>query len=194
MQSDRNKPIHNWDLQSRVVSVLHFDNYTSSDFNEQAAVLTRPWRWLVKMGRFFFNKARTALVLTLVVLLSSVPALAGLTIFGSNGITASGADGVSFVNTSGITASGADSVLAFKPNGITASGADGITASGADGITVSGADGITASGADSTTINRADSLTAVGPEWNYHQRSRRKYLSSRFGHHQKSYRNYGQRS
>ena len=115
------------------------------------------------MGCFLINKARTALVLTLIVMMSSVPALAGLTIFGSNGITASGADGVSFVNTSGITASGADSVLAFQPNGITASGADGITASGADGITASGADGITASGADSTTINRADSLTAVGP-------------------------------
>ncbi|HEX6186873.1 MAG TPA: S8 family serine peptidase [Pyrinomonadaceae bacterium] len=115
------------------------------------------------MGCLLIKKVRTALVLTLVVMLSSVPALAGLTIFGSNGITASGADGVSFVNTSGITASGADSVLAFEPNGITASGADGITASGADGITASGADGITASGADSTTINRADSLTVVGP-------------------------------
>lgn len=115
------------------------------------------------MGRFLINKVRTALVLTLVLLLSSVPALAGLTIFGSNGITGSGADGVSFINTSGITVSGADSALAFRPNGITASGADGITASGADGITVSGADGITASGADSTTINRADSLTATGP-------------------------------
>lgn len=115
------------------------------------------------MGCLLINKVRTALVLSLVVMLSSVPALAGLTIFGSNGITASGADGVSFVNTSGITASGADSFLAFKPNGITASGADGITASGADGITASGADGITASGADSTTINRADSLTVVGP-------------------------------
>jgi serine protease AprX len=115
------------------------------------------------MPCFLINKVRTALVLTLVVLLSSVPALAGLTIFGSDGITASGADGVSFVNTSGITASGADSVLAFQPNGITGSGADGITASGADAFTASGADGITASGADSTTVNRADSLTAVGP-------------------------------
>lgn len=115
------------------------------------------------MPRFFINKVRTALVLTLVVLLSSVPALAGLTIFGSNGITASGADGVSFVNTSGITVSGADNFLAFQPNGITGSGADGITASGADAFTASGADGITASGADSTTVNRADSLTAVGP-------------------------------
>jgi serine protease AprX len=115
------------------------------------------------MEHSFFRKARRALALTLVLMVSSVPALGGLTIIGSNGITASGADGVVFSNTSGITASGADGVLAFLPNGITASGADGITASGADGITASGADGITASGADSTTMNRADSLSAAGP-------------------------------
>ncbi|HKP36990.1 MAG TPA: S8 family serine peptidase [Pyrinomonadaceae bacterium] len=115
------------------------------------------------MGHTFFNKVRQALALTLVLLLSSVPALGGLTIIGSNGITASGADGIIFSNTSGITASGADGVLAFLPNGITASGADGIMASGADGITASGADGITASGADSTTITRADMFTASGP-------------------------------
>jgi serine protease AprX len=124
------------------------------------------------MGCFLINKARTALVLTLVVLLSSVPALAGLTIFGSNGITASGADGIEFSSTNGITISGADGILAFGPNGITASGADGITASGADGITASGADGITASGADgitasgadSTTITRADGITISGAD------------------------------
>ena len=115
------------------------------------------------MANHLGRKIYVAIALTLVMLLSCVPALAGLTIVGSNGITASGADGINFWNTSGITASGADSVLAFSPNGITASGADGITASGADGITASGADGITASGADSTTIARADSLTAAGP-------------------------------
>lgn len=116
------------------------------------------------MANHLVRKVHVAIALVLVVLMSSVPALAGLTIVGSNGITASGADGINFWNTSGITASGADSVLAFSPNGITASGADGITASGADGVTASGADGITASGADSTTITRADSLTAVsGP-------------------------------
>ncbi len=98
------------------------------------------------------------------VLLSCVPVLAGLTITGSNGITASGADGIDYFNTNGITASGADGILAFGPNGITASGADGITASGADGITASGADGITASGADSTTITRADGITASGAD------------------------------
>jgi len=115
------------------------------------------------MGHIALQQGRRALALTLVVLLSSVPALAGITIIGSNGITASGADGIIFTDTSGITASGADGVLAFFPNGITASGADGITASGADGITASGADGITASGADATTMTRADSFTAAGP-------------------------------
>jgi serine protease AprX len=116
------------------------------------------------MANHLVKRFHVTIALVLVVLMSSVPALAGLTVIGSNGITASGADGIIFSNTSGITASGADNVLAFSPNGITASGADGITASGADGITASGADGITASGADSTTITRADSLTAVsGP-------------------------------
>lgn len=116
------------------------------------------------MANHLLKKFRIALALSLVVLLSAVPALAGLTIVGSNGITASGADGISFTNTSGITASGADGVLAFLPNGITASGADGITASGADGITASGADGITASGADSTTITHADGITISGAD------------------------------
>jgi serine protease AprX len=115
------------------------------------------------MEHTLLKKAQRALALTLVLMVSAVPALGGLTIIGSNGITASGADGVVFSNTSGITASGADSILAFRPNGIMASGADGITASGADGIMASGADGITASGVDSTTINRADSLSAAGP-------------------------------
>jgi len=104
------------------------------------------------------------LALTLVVLLSCVPALAGLTINGANGITVSGADGIFYQNTNGITVSGADGVLAFNPNGITVSGADGITASGADGITVSGADGITASGADATSIARADGITVSGAD------------------------------
>src|SRR5258708_484082 len=114
------------------------------------------------MKHDFYKTTRQVIALALVLLVNSVPAFAGLTIVGSNGITASGADGIIFNGTSGITASGADGVLAFGPNGITASGADGITASGADGITASGADGITASGADSTRITRADGITASG--------------------------------
>ncbi len=116
------------------------------------------------MIRKLFKNFEQLVALTLVLLLSSVPALAGLTIAGSNGITVSGADGILYTGTNGITVSGADGVLAFGPNGITVSGADGITASGADGITVSGADGITASGADSTTINRADGITISGAD------------------------------
>jgi serine protease AprX len=116
------------------------------------------------MIRKLFKNFEQLIALTLVVLLSSVPAFAGLTIAGANGITVSGADGILYTGTNGITVSGADGVLAFGPNGITVSGADGITASGADGITVSGADGITASGADSTTINRADGITVSGAD------------------------------
>jgi serine protease AprX len=116
------------------------------------------------MNHDFHKTIRRFVALALICLLSSAPAFAGLTIIGSNGITASGADGIIFNGTSGITASGADGILAFRPNGITASGADGITASGADGITASGADGITASGADSTTITRADGITASGAD------------------------------
>ena len=111
-----------------------------------------------------YRKTYRPIALALVVLVSSVPVLAGLTIDGVNGITVSGADGVLYTNTNGITVSGADGVLAFNPNGITVSGADGITASGADGITVSGADGITVSGADATSIARADGITVSGAD------------------------------
>ncbi len=91
-------------------------------------------------------------------LLSASPATAGITVTGSNGITATGADGVQYIGTSGITATGADGVLTFGPNGITATGADGITATGADGITATGADGFTYTGANGITATRADSL------------------------------------
>ena len=53
-------------------------------------------------------------ILALVVLLSSAPALAGLSINGANGITVSGADGIFYQNTNGITVSGADGLLAFN--------------------------------------------------------------------------------
>lgn len=111
-----------------------------------------------------YQKFQRPIALALVILLSSAPALAGLTIIGTNGITVSGADGIVFDQTSGITVSGADGVLAFLPNGITVSGADGVVRAGSDGITVSGADGITVSGADSTTITRADGITVSGAD------------------------------
>jgi serine protease AprX len=105
-------------------------------------------------------------------LLAAAPVLAGLRVTGGNGITATGADGIQFIDTSGITATGADGLLTFGPNGITATGADGITATGADGITATGADavtytgpnGITATGADTLSIARADGITATGAD------------------------------
>jgi len=122
--------------------------------------------------RSFSQKYRQLFALILVIAIASAPVLGGLTITGSNGITATGADGIVYVGTSGITATGADGYLAFGPNGITATGADGITATGADGITATGADGfngtnangITATGADSTSIRRADGITATGAD------------------------------
>jgi serine protease AprX len=96
--------------------------------------------------------------------LSAVPALAGITVIGSNGITATGADGIRYEGTAGITATGADGFLTFGPNGITATGADGITATGADGITATGADGITATGADAFTYTGANGITATGAD------------------------------
>ncbi|HZE67917.1 MAG TPA: S8 family serine peptidase [Pyrinomonadaceae bacterium] len=119
-----------------------------------------------------FKKSRSVIALILIVLLSVIPVLAGVTVTGSNGITATGADGVQYIGTSGITATGADGALLFGPNGITATGADGITATGADGITATGADGftytgangITATGADSLNIVRADGITATGAD------------------------------
>ena len=75
-----------------------------------------------------YKQIRRLIAISLVALLSSVPAMAGLTIIGSNGITVSGADGIGYVNTNGITVSGADGVLAFGPTGITVSGADAVTA------------------------------------------------------------------
>ncbi|PYS72527.1 MAG: hypothetical protein DMF69_07305 [Acidobacteria bacterium] len=115
---------------------------------------------------------RRLVAVALVGLLATGPAFAGIKVIGSNGITATGADGVQFSGVTGITATGADGILTFGPNGITATGADGITATGADGITATGADGltytgsngITATGADSLLIHSADGITATGAD------------------------------
>jgi serine protease AprX len=114
------------------------------------------------MTRKAFKTISRAVALTLVILLSSIPALAGITVSGANGITVTGANGVLYTGTNGITVGDADGVLAFGPNGITVSGANGLADFGVDGITVSGANGITASGANSTTLASADGITVSG--------------------------------
>jgi serine protease AprX len=135
------------------------------------------------MRQRFVKNLRRAAALVLALLLSSAPALAGITVSGADGIVISGADGIVISGADGIVASGADGVLTFGVNGITVSGADGIVASGADGIVasgadsskpasvnnvasthpsgivISGADGIVASGADGIVISTADGTT-----------------------------------
>jgi serine protease AprX len=114
--------------------------------------------------RELLSKIHALTAFFLAFLLSCSPVFAGLNVVVSNGITATGADGVEYVGPSGITATGADGLLTFGPNGITATGADGITATGADGYTYTGSNGITATGADSLSINSADGITATGAD------------------------------
>ncbi len=98
----------------------------------------------------------------LVGLVAAGQALAGVTVTGSNGITATGVDGIRYIGTSGITATGVDGRLAFAPNGITATGVDGITATGVDGAVYTGPNGITATGVDGLVFDTADGITATG--------------------------------
>src|SRR5829696_2204598 len=120
------------------------------------------------------------LALLLLLLLTAQPALAGLSVVKSNGITLTGADGIQYVGINGITLTGADGFLNYRSNGITLTGADGITLTGADGftsvgpsgatytgpngITLTGADGITLTGADGITLTGADGITLTGAD------------------------------
>ncbi len=96
----------------------------------------------------------------------------GLDIVRSDGITLTGADGISYIGTSGITLTGADGILTYQSNGITLTGADGITLTGADGSTLVGADGasytgpngITLTGADGLASTSADGITVTGAD------------------------------
>ena len=107
---------------------------------------------------------RRSVAIILVVLVVVSPVIAGLSISSSNGIVATGADGVVFQGQNGIVATGADSLLTFGPNGIVATGADGIVATGADGIVATGADGFTTGSADSLGIVIADGIVATGAD------------------------------
>ncbi len=95
-----------------------------------------------------------------------------LGIASANGITATGADGSVFtISPNGITVTGADGITATGADGIAITGANGITATGADAIgaiipigqTIPHADGITATGADNVAITSADALAAASP-------------------------------
>lgn len=109
-----------------------------------------------------FVRIRYVLCFALIAIVATGEALAGVVVTGSNGIAATGVDGVRYSGTSGITATGVDGRLAFAPNGITATGVDGITATGVDGAAYPGANGITATGVDGVTFDSADGITATG--------------------------------
>jgi len=120
-----------------------------------------------------YCRIKRVVSLTLAVFLIVTPALAGITISGTNGIVMTGADGVTFDQTNGIVMTGADSILNYRANGIVMTGADGIVMTGADGwsypnsvrtgsangIVMTGADGIVMTGADGIVMTGADGTT-----------------------------------
>jgi len=104
------------------------------------------------------------LALSLLFLLTAQPALAGLSVVKSSGITLTGADGIDYVGINGITLTGADGLFNYSSNGITLTGADGITSTGANGSTYTGPNGITLTGADGITLTGADGITLTGAD------------------------------
>jgi serine protease AprX len=104
------------------------------------------------------------IALLLLLLLAAQPALAGLSVVKSNGITLTGADGINYVGINGITLTGADGIFNYSSNGITLTGADGITLTGADGITSTGANGTTYTGPNGITLTGADGITLTGAD------------------------------
>ena len=126
------------------------------------------------------KKANQFIAVMLALVLSSSPALAGITFTPSNGIVMTGADGIVMTGADGIVMTGADGFLTYGTNGIVMTGANGIVMTGADGfaypnslnvtsaqglnvahsdgIVMTGADGIVMTGADGTTY-AVDSVT-----------------------------------
>jgi len=130
----------------------------------------------------FFPKYRfrQSVAAVLVLLLSSTPLLAGVTINTSNGIVMTGTDGIVMTGADGIVMTGTDGILMTGTNGIVMTGtdgqglnsangmaypnsvrmtsADGIVMTGTDGIVMTGTDGIVMTGTDGTTYH-ASSVT-----------------------------------
>ena len=102
--------------------------------------------------------------LLLLLLLTAQPVWAGLSVVKSNGITLTGADGITYVGINGITLTGADGIFNYNSNGITLTGADGITLTGADGVTSTGANGSTYTGPNGITLTGADGITLTGAD------------------------------
>src|SRR5215208_4415145 len=104
------------------------------------------------------------LALSLLLLLAAQPALAGLSVVKSSGITLTGADGIKYVGINGITLTGADGIFNYSSNGITLTGADGITLTGADGVRSTGPNSATYTGPNGITLTGADGITLTGAD------------------------------
>ena len=128
-----------------------------SDSPGQAGSLKREY-FMQRFGK----RAQKTIASALMLLLMSLPAMAGLIVTGSNGIATTGVDGVSFINTSGIATTGVDGLLAFNPNGIATTGVDGIATTGVDGLTFLGSNGIATTGVDGLTVTGADGIAVTG--------------------------------
>ena len=118
----------------------------------------------------FYCRVTRFIAVALAVLLIVTPAIAGVTISGTNGIVMTGADGVTFDQTNGIVMTGADSILNYRANGIVMTGADGIVMTGADGwsypnsVRTVSADGIVMTGADGIVMTGADGIVMTGAD------------------------------
>lgn len=110
------------------------------------------------------------MALTLILLLTSAPVFAGLSINNANGIVMTGADGIVMTGADGIVMTGADSVFNNQTNGIVMTGADGIVMTGADGwaypnsVRAANADGIVMTGADGIVMTGADGIVMTGAD------------------------------
>lgn len=89
---------------------------------------------------------------------SSISALAGISLVAGQGVALTGADGV--------TLSGADGVFLTGADGVALAGADGVALTGADGVVLTGADALTYIGADEVvpTGSIATGIRSLDPE------------------------------
>ena len=119
-----------------------------------------------------YLKLRRVASLALVLLISGIPASAGILVQGTQGLTMTGSDGVFYQNASGLTMTGSDGFLGLgvngifgmTPDGLTMTGSDGLTMTGSDGLTMTGSDGVSYVAPNSYTATRVDGLTMTGSD------------------------------
>jgi serine protease AprX len=93
---------------------------------------------------------------TLLILHSSISALAGIYFTPGQGLVLTGADGLVLTGADGLVLTGADSAVLTGSEGLVLTGADGLVLTGADALTYTGEEGLVLTGADSTGIRSFD--------------------------------------